>query len=110
MIIAAVVLFVFVLVVLALLGAWLLFGSGPRLRRSVRGLQRRLEQEGDWPGVLSEAQALLADRSLAPPWRERVRKLAADCETQATDAALKAKRYEDALAHGYKAAEHGGRP
>jgi tetratricopeptide (TPR) repeat protein len=108
--IVAVVLIVFVLVVLALLGAWLLFGSGPRRRRAVHALQRRLEQEGDWTGVLSEAQALLAEQSLPPQWRERVRKLAADCEGQASDASIKARRYEDGLAHGYKAAEYGGRP
>src|SRR5689334_7069659 len=84
----------FVLVVLTLLGAWLILGPGPRRRRAVNSLQARLDREGDWAGVLSEAQALLADPALPPPWKERVRKLAADCHVQAGDVALKERRYE----------------
>jgi tetratricopeptide (TPR) repeat protein len=85
-----------------LLLVWLLLGRGPRRRRAFRRAQRLL-QEGSWLNALQLVEAIRQQGNLSTAWQDRLRELAGECHQEATNSALKDKRYEDALQHALTA-------
>jgi tetratricopeptide (TPR) repeat protein len=91
-----------------LAGLWLLLGPGPVRSRAYNRARRALDQ-GDWQAALTTAVSLQNTR-LPPLWQEKLRSLNGEARQTATDAALKDKRYEEALEHSLKAASVLGTP
>jgi tetratricopeptide (TPR) repeat protein len=83
---------------------WLAFGRLPRRQRAYRRAQRLLHQ-GDWEGALAAGREILGLGRLSPLWEGRLGNLQGEGHHVAGDAALKEKRYEDALRHYVTAAQ-----
>jgi tetratricopeptide (TPR) repeat protein len=95
----------FVLFLLALLiGAWLIWGSAPRRRRAF-ALARKHLQTGDWQTALTQLNSARAIAAVSGSWHKTFDEFEAECLQHAAKAALKDKRFEDALEHGQKAAQ-----
>jgi Flp pilus assembly protein TadD len=92
-----------VLALLLLLALWLMFGRGPRRRRKFHRAQLLLQQ-GAWKEALALARELQERRRQSAAWQSRLRNLEGECHRAASQAALAAKDYETALAHGLRAA------
>lgn len=91
------------LLLLALLiGAWLLFGRGPRRRRAFQRARRTL-QRGAWQEALTLTQTLQSSGRLSAMWQGRLRNLEGECQHTAADQALAEKHYEESQQH-YQAA------
>src|SRR5688572_23858508 len=92
------------LVLVALLiGAWLLFGRGPRRRRAYHRARRTL-QRGDWQEALTAVRTLQSSGRLSAMWQGSLRNLEGECQHTAADQALGEKRYEESLQHFQAAA------
>ena len=91
-----------ILVLAALLGVWQLVGAGPRRRRGYNLVQRLLE-EGKWREAAEIVEPQLEAPSQSPEWQQRWQKAAGECHQTASDHAIKAKKYEDALQHALTA-------
>src|SRR5262249_50718198 len=76
---------------------WQAFAPGPRRRRAFSRAERLLEG-GSWQQALALVEAQDSP-GLSEAWRGRLRAAAGECHLRAADAALKEKRYEDALRH-----------
>src|SRR5712671_6295334 len=72
---------------------WLVFGSGPRLRRGCKRIQRHL-QAGDWPAALRRIQGLKSRGRHSDAGRERLNQLEGEGHRQAANTALLQKSYE----------------
>src|SRR4051812_3512184 len=83
-------------VLLLALVLWLVLAPGPQRARAVTRARLLLEQ-GKWEEALPIARALQSQGSVPPPWRERLRKLEAECLLAAGDQALLERRYEESL-------------
>lgn len=92
------------LVVLALLliGAWSLFGPGPRRGRAFQRVQRLLQQ-GKWQEALALIKTLQGG-GLSATWQGRLRSAEGECHHKAAESCLRAKDYEESLRHFQTAA------
>src|SRR5262245_19616510 len=92
------------LAALAAIGYMTLFRTRARPERALAAARQRLER-GDWSGALDALRRLRPTHSAAPaPWHEERRLLEADCLVAASDAALRERRFADALARYREAA------
>jgi tetratricopeptide (TPR) repeat protein len=82
-------------VLLVAVGAWLLFGPGPRRARAYHGAQRLLHQ-GKWQDTLTMVQSLQTGR-LSAAWQGRLRNLQGECHHRAAEEALRGQIYEESL-------------
>jgi tetratricopeptide (TPR) repeat protein len=92
-----------VLLGLVLVLFWQAFGYGPRRGRAYRRAQNLLE-EGKWQPAL-ELTTLFLPRAGSEAWRKRLRQLAGECHQQGLDSALKARDFDEALAHAREVVE-----
>src|SRR5262245_47728612 len=83
-------------VLLIALVLWQVLAPGPQRGRSARRAQALL-QEGRWQEALQIARTLQEQGGLSPSWKERLRKLEADCLLAGGDQALQERKYEDSL-------------
>ncbi len=90
-------------VLLALFLLWLLIGRGPRRRRGMRHA-RKLLAAGDWQAALVQLKHTRAIGSPSTSWQKTFDTFEADCIKGAVKAALKEKKFEEALDHGLRAA------
>jgi tetratricopeptide (TPR) repeat protein len=86
------------LALIVLLGLWLVFGSQARRRRTYRRAKRLLGR-GKWQESLTLVQQQQSQAPLPPFWQERLRGLEGQAHQLASDEALGAERYEEALEH-----------
>ena len=89
--------------VLVLVGAWLVWGGGPRRRRSIRAA-RKLLQAGNWKGALDQLKLVRAIGTPSASWSKTFEQFEAECLQFAFQAALNDKKFEDALKFGGQAA------
>lgn len=88
---------------LLLIGAWQLFGRGPRRRRAF-ARARRFLQQGDWKQALAIGRVLQSQGRLSTSWQGRLRNLEGECRHKAGDEAVREKRWEDAVEQYQQAA------
>ena len=86
-----------------LVGIWQLVGIGPRRRRSLRAAGKLLAA-GDWKAALDQLKKTRAIGSPSKAWLKTFDQFEADCLQAANAAALKDKKFEEALLFGQKAA------
>jgi tetratricopeptide (TPR) repeat protein len=92
------------LAALAAIGYLTLFRTRARPERALAAARQRLER-GDWSGALDALRRLrTADSAPPAPWHDERRLLEADCLVAASDAALRERRFADALARYREAA------
>jgi tetratricopeptide (TPR) repeat protein len=91
------------LILAVLIGLWQLWGIGPRRRRGLRAA-RRLLKTGDWNAALDQLKRVRAIGSPSSSWVKTFDEFEAECLQMASKAALKDKKFEDALKFGEKAA------
>jgi tetratricopeptide (TPR) repeat protein len=91
-----------VLAIGLLVALYLFLAPGPKRWRAFYRAQKLLEG-GSWKEALQIAESL-RNPNLADAWRVRLRNLAGECHQRAVDQSLKARDFEDALAHATEAA------
>src|SRR3989442_590469 len=91
-------------VFLALFLLWLLIGRGPRRRRGLKQA-RKVLAAGDWQGALEQLKRTRAIGSPSASWQRTSDLFEADCIQAARENAIKAKKFEEALEFGLRAAE-----
>ncbi|MCC6420342.1 MAG: tetratricopeptide repeat protein [Gemmataceae bacterium] len=84
------------LVVVVLVGGWLAFGRGPRMRRGLRRVGR-LRQAGEWRPALALVRDLQLRVNQASVWASRLRTAESACLSTAGAAAIAAGDYEKGL-------------
>src|SRR4051794_25603277 len=84
-----------------LVGAWLIFGRGPRRRRGMR-VARRLLRGGAWHPALEQLRQVRAIGSPSASWRREFDRFEAECLQTAAKQALAEKRFEEALKFGQR--------
>ena len=94
----AVLAFSFLVLAAAGVGAWFIFGPGPRRGRAFKAAQRQL-QEGQWQEALAAIDALNAEAGLSPDWQSKLRYGAGECYQYAAEQSLQQRHYEEALKH-----------
>jgi tetratricopeptide (TPR) repeat protein len=92
------------LLVMLLLGAWLLLGRGPRMRRGLKHVHR-LRRLGDWQNALKLVHDLQDGIRPGSKWAGRLRTAEGECRRDAGVAAVQAGAYEDGMEHHLRAAE-----
>lgn len=90
-------------VLLLLVGAWLLWGAGPRRRRGLRAARKALKA-GDWQDALAQLQAIRAIGTPSASWVKTFDQFEAECLRSAAEAAIDEKKFEQALEYGQRAA------
>ncbi len=95
-------------VTLVLLGLWLAFGKGPRLRRSLKHIEGLIAQ-GDVPQASAKINDL-RKQSLSSGWSKRVDLLEASLLDWQVANALQKKSYEEALAIALRSAHMQHKP
>ena len=95
--------FSFLVLAAAGVGAWFIFGPGPRRGRAFKAAQRQL-QEGHWQEALAAIETLNAEAGLSAEWQGKLRYGAGECHQYAAEQSLQQKRYEEALKHSLGAA------
>jgi tetratricopeptide (TPR) repeat protein len=75
---------------------WLVYGRGPRRRRSYRRILK-LMNENAWAQALEEVQWLQSLGLLSPLWQSRIRQAEGECRRLAGLAALTEKRFTEGL-------------
>jgi tetratricopeptide (TPR) repeat protein len=88
---------------LVLVGAWWVFGPGPRRVRAYNRAQRELRQ-GRWQDALTIVKALQTGR-LSLAWQGRLRSAEGECHHAAAEKLLREKDYEESLRHFQTATE-----
>ncbi len=101
--IAAIVGSIVLVFLLLLLSVWLAWGRGPRRRRAMRAA-RKLLDTGNWKGALDQLKAVRAIGSPSASWCNTFDLFEVECLQAASVAALKDKKFEDALTFGLQAA------
>ncbi|MCI0459348.1 MAG: tetratricopeptide repeat protein [Gemmataceae bacterium] len=92
------------LVVVALgVGAWLIFGRGPRLRRALRRVHLLLQQ-GEWHPALALVRDLQSKINPSSRWAARLRTAEGECLRVAGATAVKAGEFEKGLEYHLAAA------
>lgn len=87
-----------------LLGLWQLWGAGPRRRRGMRSA-RKLLQAGNWNGALTQLKLIRNIGLPSSAWQKTFAEFEGQCLKAAYAAALKDKKFEDALKFGTNAAK-----
>ena len=90
-------------VLTAVIILWVVFGRGPRRKRSFYKAQRLLQQ-GEWQKALSQVQHLHKLGRPPAAWQGRLVNLEGECHRSAGDAALREKSCEEAMRHYQQAA------
>ena len=75
---------------------WLVYGRGPRRRRSYRRLLKLIDEKS-WPEALDEVRRLQTLGLLSRVWQGRIRQAEGECHRLAGQAALTEKRFAEAL-------------
>jgi hypothetical protein len=96
------------MVLVAGVGFWLIVGRGPRRRRALKRVKKRL-QEGAWQQALDRVRQLARDGRASPSWQLRFRQAEAECLQFAGAAALREQQYEQSLDFQLQAAKLLGR-
>src|SRR5688572_1807799 len=91
---------VFLMILLVL---WMIFGTGPRRRRGMRAARSLLKSSG-YKAALDQLKQVRAIGSPSAGWIKTFDEFEAECLQAASDAALKEKKFEDALEFGQRAA------
>jgi tetratricopeptide (TPR) repeat protein len=83
---------------------WLLWGTGPRRRRALRSASKLL-QAGNTQGALDQLKRVRAIGAPSSAWIKRFDQFEAACLQASMQAALDAKKFEDALQIGQRVAQ-----
>lgn len=77
-------------------GCWLIFGRGPRRRRTYKRILKLLEIQS-WSEALDEIRQLQTLGLLSQTWQARLRNAEGECHRLAGDNAIREKRFEEGL-------------
>ena len=87
-----------------LIAIWQLWGFGPRRRRGMRAARKQLAAD-DWKGATEQLKRVRAIGSPSSSWNKTFDKFEAECLEIAAQAAIKEKKFEEALQLSQRAAE-----
>ncbi len=91
-------------VLLVFIAIWQLWGRGPRRRRGLKAARKQLAS-GNWKMALEQLKKVRAIGSPSASWARRFDQFEGECLQAASDAAIKDKKFEEALQFGQRAAE-----
>jgi tetratricopeptide (TPR) repeat protein len=91
------------LLLAVVIALWQVYAPGPRRRRGLRRVTRKLQQ-GHWPEALEQLRRVRQIGLPSPGWRKRFEEVEGQCLQAASQGLLAEKKFEDALESGLKAA------